>query len=109
VYQEQLYEALWETVELLPEQEAGVIHKRYENGETLRAVGEHYGVTPERIRCIEAAALRKLRVKCKKNPTLKEYSNSLRDTSKAFRSSSFWNDFTSPTERVALEDLGYRL
>jgi hypothetical protein len=38
-----------------------VLHLRYWDGETLRAVGDRLKVTPERIRQIEAKALRKLR------------------------------------------------
>jgi len=48
-------------LELLSEKEAGVLQKRFRDKMTLQAIGEVYGVGRERIRQIEAKALRKLR------------------------------------------------
>lgn len=45
----------------LGEREQAVIIKRFKDGYTLREVGEHLKLSPERIRQIEVKALRKLR------------------------------------------------
>ena len=51
--------------ELLTERERKVVYYRYQKQETLREISERFGVSKERIRQIEAGALRKL---CKYSP-----------------------------------------
>jgi len=53
-------ERLWAVVDRLPEKMRNVVRWRFEQGLTLEAAGELMGVTRERIRQIEALALRKL-------------------------------------------------
>lgn len=55
--------ALCRALSLLTPQEREVIRRRYlhEDGETLREIGDGWGRTRERIRQIEAAALKKLK------------------------------------------------
>lgn len=64
VVQARLKELLSETMECLTEKEAEVVRLRFglddDNDYTLEDVGQMYGVTRERIRQIEAKALRKL-------------------------------------------------
>ncbi len=60
------YSDLPETVEyviknLLTERECEVLISRYKDGKTLREIGRNFGLTQERIRQVEAKALRKLR------------------------------------------------
>lgn len=52
---------LEEVLKTLTEREQDVLDKRYRNYMSLGAVGKEYGLTLERIRQIEAKALRKLR------------------------------------------------
>lgn len=60
----QLKENMKSILSILNEKEYRVIQGRYaidtENKETLEEIGQHYGITRERIRQIEANALRKL-------------------------------------------------
>lgn len=60
--------ALWNTVDSLPEREADVIRKRYQDKMTLKETGQQLGVNIERARQIEAKAFRRLRIpsKCEK-------------------------------------------
>ena len=71
-----LNEALNQVLNTLKEQEAEIIRLRFGledgRGKTLEEVGEIYGVTRERIRQIEAKALRKLRNPSRAN-LLKEF------------------------------------
>ena len=73
-----LNEALNQVLNTLKEQEAEIIRLRFGfedgKGKTLEEVGEIYGVTRERIRQIEAKALRKLRNPSRAN-LLKEFIN----------------------------------
>ena len=57
----QLEELLDYMMMKLTQRESDVIHYRYEEGMTLAAIGEILGVTDDRVRQIEAKALRKLR------------------------------------------------
>lgn len=54
-------ERLWDTVDNLPGEQADVIRKRYQERMTLDAVGQSMGVGRERVRQVEAKALRGLR------------------------------------------------
>ena len=60
---EQLSAELWSCVDDLEPRESTVIRSRYGNEQalTLKECGENLGVSPERVRQVEAAALRKLR------------------------------------------------
>ena len=64
-YREQLKESLREVLSTLTEREENVIRMRFglDNGQpmTLEEVGQKFGVTRERIRHIEAKAIRKLK------------------------------------------------
>ena len=59
---EQLSAELWSCVDELEPRESAVIRSRYGNEQalTLKECGENLGVSPERVRQVEAAALRKL-------------------------------------------------
>ena len=61
IHREELHSAIEKELEEIPEREATVIRKRYFEGMTLKEAGKHIGVTPERVRQLEARALRKLR------------------------------------------------
>jgi hypothetical protein len=61
IHREELHSAIEKELEEIPEREAAVIRKRYFEGMTLKEAGKHIGVTPERVRQLEARALRKLR------------------------------------------------
>ena len=55
-------EAFWRTVDaLLPPRYGVVLRKRYQEGLTFEAVGREFHVTRERIRQIDAKALRMMR------------------------------------------------
>lgn len=54
-------EGLEYVISLLTEREQTILKARYINGETLEEVGKTFGVTRDRIRQIQAKALRKLR------------------------------------------------
>lgn len=58
---EQLCAVLWECVDGLEGRQPEVIRKRYQEGRTLAAIGDDYGVTGEVIRQMESKALRALR------------------------------------------------
>jgi hypothetical protein len=52
---------IYNALEMLTEREHGVLIKRFRETMTLKEIGVFYGVTPERIRQIQAKALRKMR------------------------------------------------
>lgn len=52
---------LTEAMETLSPREQDVLHRRFFDGETLREIGDRQGVQQERIRQLEAKALRKMR------------------------------------------------
>lgn len=106
VYNRKLYEALWDAVGLLPELEAKVIKTRYIGNRTYKGVGELCGIKMSDARKLEASGLRKLRARCNKVPILKDYRNTLRDTSKAYRNNDFFRTMTSSTEAIVLKDIG---
>lgn len=58
---EQLRQTIWKTVDDLGGRESAVIHKRFEEGKTLKECGADFGVSLDRARQIEAKALRRLR------------------------------------------------
>jgi RNA polymerase sigma factor (sigma-70 family) len=61
-----------EVLRTLNPREKEVLHERFSNDSTLDEVGKIHGVHKERVRQIEAKALRKLRDK-KRAPILKEF------------------------------------
>lgn len=60
---ERLSSLLWSMVNTLKEEQAEVIRRRFWDGETLRTCGAALGFTAEKVRQIEAKALRELRSK----------------------------------------------
>jgi RNA polymerase sigma factor (sigma-70 family) len=68
VMQADLRQRLEALVEQLPKREAEIMRRRFglsdSDSETLEAVGEHFGVSRERIRQLEGRALRHLRELC---------------------------------------------
>lgn len=60
---ERLSSFLWSMVNTLKEEQAEVIRRRFRDGETLRTCGAALGFTAEKVRQIEAKALRELRSK----------------------------------------------
>lgn len=57
----QLCAVLWECVDSLSGQQPAVIRQRYQDGMSLREIGEAQGTTAEAVRQIHAKALRELR------------------------------------------------
>lgn len=66
LFQEQLHSALEEALAKLTNREADVLRRRYYQQQSLREVGEAYGVAWSRAQQVEKAAMRKLR----RNPAL---------------------------------------
>lgn len=78
VFEGQRGTAINDTLDTLPPRTADVVRRRfglppYEDTQTLDAVGEAIGVTRERVRQIEAGALRKLRHATKRHKLLPFY------------------------------------
>ena len=61
-----------EVLSSLKPREKDVLQQRFVNDSTLQEVGNHHGLSKERIRAIESKALRKLR-DVKRAPILKEF------------------------------------
>lgn len=61
--QKKLSSLLWSLVNALHEEQAEVIKRRFQNEETLKECGSALGFSPEKVRQIEARALRQLREK----------------------------------------------
>ena len=68
---------LKEALEILTDRYQAVIRKRVD-GQTLRSIGNDLGVTGERIRQIEARAMRLLRQNYKDDLTFKELKKKIR-------------------------------
>lgn len=104
VQQEQLKTILWNMVDNLPEQQAMVLRKRFQEQKSLRTVGEDFGVTPEKIRQIEAKALRELRrsrnARMLKPFLIDEKAYSMGVTGTGV--GSFFRTWTSSTEKAAM-------
>lgn len=104
---EQLQEVLWQLVDNLERQQPDVIRCRYQHGMTLDAIGSICGIKRERVRQIEAKALRTLRRDDngkRLRPFLPEaeriYNSALHGSLEGFN-----RTWTSSTERTALECL----
>ncbi len=100
---EQIKDELWMIVDELGKEQSDVIVNRYQFSKTLKAIGDMYGLSLERIRQIEEKALNTLSRK-KRIKELAEDSG-IYTTSKAFRGSvgSFINHRTSITEYMAVK------
>lgn len=61
VQHEQMSKALWGEVDALPEREAEVIRDRWKHDHTLKECAASLGISPERVRQLEAKGMRKLR------------------------------------------------
>lgn len=105
---ERLREILWPIVDALPGNQGSVLRARYQEGTSLREIGERIGVTTERIRIIEKNGLRNIR--CSRHARLLRsfleedeeiYSRGITGTGSA-RFNTTW---TSATERVTLEQI----
>lgn len=100
---EQMKKELWEVVDSLEEKQAHVIRKRYQEGKTLKELGEETGTSLECVRTIESKALRELR-KPSRSRRLKPYCEELLEVSAYRRRSvaAFQRTFTSQTEYAAM-------
>lgn len=103
IYHDDLKAALWGAVDALEREQADVIHRRYEEGQTLKSISEDNDQTIEWTRQIECKALRKLRTGRSRRillPFLDDqiYSSGMRGVGvERFRET-----WTSATEREAL-------
>lgn len=61
VHAEELAGTLWRMVDDLPDREAAVIRGRYQGDQGLKDLGDDLGISPERVRQIEAEGLKRLR------------------------------------------------
>lgn len=110
IQHEELKAVLWPIVDALGERESKIIRGRYQDGKTLKALGEEIGVTTESVRQSERKAIRALRnpaPRKKLQPFIEE-----RIRSKALIGTgvnTFNRTWTSATERVALEDIERKL
>lgn len=108
VEHEELQTVLWDLVNQLPGRQPEVIKSRYQEGKTLEAISQRYGVSREVIRQDEAKALRKLR-KPKRTRVLKPF---LPEADRIYSMGitgngvdRFNRTWTSSTERAALSAL----
>ena len=105
--QDQLRTVIWPIVDTLPKDQSTVIRERYQERHTLDEIGKKLGTNKERVRHIEADALRYMRrprIRKVLEPYWEEdriYSYALRGTSAA----TFENTWTSSTERVAMKSM----
>ena len=103
---EQLKAVIWPIVDALPGKQGPVIRMRYENGYTLRQIGETLGTTPESVRQTENKALRELRQPSRRRYLLPFFADDDRIRNSAMQGTgvnTFNYTWTSSTERVALE------
>lgn len=104
IWNTELREALWGCVNALDVRQAEVLHRRFENNETLAAIAEAMGTYPETIRAWESKALRELRGATNVR-NLKSYAQDIL-TSEAYRKvgvHEFQNTHVSQTERAAFK------
>lgn len=105
IQSEQLRTVLWGMVDSLEGQQPEVIRCKYQKGMKLDEIGEACGINRERVRQIEAKALRKLR----RDENSKQLRPFLPEAERIYNSAlhgsleGFNRTWTSSTERVALE------
>ena len=105
VQQEQLCKFLWSCVDSLPGRQPEVIRHRYQEGKTLKQIGEAMGTTTEAVRQWESKALRELQKPSRARlllPFLPEAEEIYSQAIRGGGSASFNRTWTSSTERVAL-------
>lgn len=109
VQHDQLKAAVWPLVDALQGRQAEVIRAKFQEGKSLKEIGQQIGATPERARQHQNQALRELRrsgrVK-KLQPFMEEYIST-----HAFRgcgAGTYGRTWTSATERTVLELLEIR-
>ena len=101
----QLCAVLWECVDSLPGQQPAVIRQRYQDGMSLREIGEAQGTTAEAARQTHAKALRELRKpRCAKRlrPFVPEYEQIYSMGLRGNGVGKFNRTWTSSTEKAAL-------
>ena len=111
---QELKAELWGIVDSLGGKHAEVLRCRYQDDQTLKAVGEHMGLSCERIRQVEREAMKKLQLP-KYTRRLRPYLPEIRELtdrelSIAYRGGArqFKQTWTSAPEKVVLRRLGCR-
>lgn len=103
IQNEQLASLLWGIVDSLGGRESVVIRKRYQDSKTLREVGDDLGIAPERVRQIQASAIRKLRRSNVRRQLEPFYIDVVLTGYKAVGVGAFNRTRTSATERAVLQ------
>lgn len=101
---ELLRAVLWPMVDRLPDRQQAVIRMKYQQGMTLKEIGEAYGVTIEAVRQSERKGMQALR-RSRENRRLAAFLPAIAEA-QAYRGSGveqFNRTWTSSTERVALQ------
>lgn len=104
IQQDQLKNELWSMVDDLDQRQAAVIRKRFIENKTLKDCGSDFGISPDRVRQLEAKALRKLRSPSRAK-RLKSFYEDEERYSRGLRGigvNKFRQNGESSTERVAL-------
>lgn len=97
-YLQELRAVLDKALSLLSERQRTIISQRFFEGLTLKQIGQHESITAERVRSIEAEALRLLR----KNTQLRKfYGEDLLARSYQFTGFTAWSQYGSVPERLA--------
>ena len=102
--QDQLKAELWSMVDDLDQRQAAVIRKRFIENKTLKDCGSDFGISLDRVRQLEASALRKLRSPSRAK-RLKSFYEDGERYSRGLKGSGinrFRQNGESSTERVAL-------
>lgn len=106
IQKEELKEVLWEIVDDLGEDQAGVIRARYQERRTLKDIAEKNNCAIEWVRQQEKKAMNKLRLPSRANKLKPFYDGVIFDQAlKGNGVARFNTTWTSSTERVALEML----